>query len=83
MMAFSVTQQGLTISAQYEAGMAGADVDEVRAMIQLIQQMIDETQEELSDILDKIQGLLGKMFDIIASALDAQKEIARKLGQMA
>ena len=76
-------QQGLNIAAQYKAAMAGADVEEVRAIVQLVRQMLDEAQEELQEVLEKIEDLLSRLFDIIASALDAQKEIAERIGRMA
>lgn len=79
----TAAQQGVTIYSQYRAAMAAADVSEVQAMVQLIQQMLDEVQEELQEILEKIQDLIGRMFEIIASALDAQKEIAKQVGLMA
>ena len=79
----STAQQGIAIAAQYKAALAGADVNEVQAITQLIRQMLDEVQEELQEILEKIEELIGRMFDIIASSLDAQKEIAKKIGMMA
>ena len=82
MLTFTTTQQGVTIKAQYEAGMAEADVTEVKALIQLLQQMLDEAQEELEEIMEKLQTAMGRMFDIIASGLDASKEIMEKTGQM-
>ena len=78
----TLAQQGMSIVAQYRQGMTDADVSEIRAMVQLIQQMLDETQEELQKILEEIQGLVGKIFGIISSQLDADKEIANKMGGM-
>ena len=83
MGAGTLAQQGVSINAQYKQGKADAEVSEVRALLQLVQQMIDETQEELQQILEKIQDELGKMFDVISSALDAEKEIASNTGGMA
>lgn len=82
MGAGALVQQGFSIAANYKAGMAEADVSELRALVQLVQQMIDETQEEMEEIIQKIQDLIGKMFEIIKSKMDAESEIANNIGRM-
>jgi len=81
--ATSMTGQGLSIKAQYEAGMSQADTRDIEAAIKLIEQMIAETQEELEQILEQEQMLLSQMFSIISSEMDAENEIAQNTGAMA
>ena len=75
--------QGYNISAQYDSATTSADVTDAKSWLQLIQQMLDETQEELEEILAKVNDLMSHMFDVLNSEYDAQKEIANQLGQMA
>ena len=82
MSSAALVQQGFAIAANYKAGMAEADVSEIRALVQLVQQMIDETQEEMEEIIQKIQDLLAKMFEIIKSKMDAETEVAQNIGRM-
>lgn len=78
----ALVQQGFSIAANYRSGMAEADVSELRSLVQLVQQMLDETQEELEEILQKIQDLIGRMFEIIKSKMDAETEVAENIGRM-
>ena len=82
MSSAALVQQGFAIAANYKAGMAEADVSEMRALVQLVEQMIDETQEEMEEIIQKIQDLIGKMFEIIKSKMDAETEVAENIGRM-
>ena len=75
--------QGYNISVQYDSQTTSADVTDAKAWLQLIQQMLDETQEELEQIVAKMNDLLSNMFDVINSELEAQKTIANQIGQMA
>ncbi len=45
--------------------------------------MLDETQEELEQIVAKMNDLISHMFDVINSELETQKTIAGEIGQMA
>ena len=75
--------QGYNISVQYDSAITSADVTDAKSWLQLIQQMLDETQEELEQIVAKMNDLLSNMFDVINSELEAQKTIANQIGQMA
>lgn len=81
--AFGIGVQGYNISAQYDSAITSAEVTDAKSWLQLIQQMLDETQEDLEEILAKVNELMSHMFDVLNSEYDAQKEIANQLGQMA
>ena len=75
--------QGYNISVQYDSATTSADVTDAKSWLQLIQQMLDETQEELEQIVAKMNDLVSHMFDVINSELETQKTIASEIGQMA
>ena len=75
--------QGYNISAQYDSATTSAEVTDAKAWLQLIQQMLDETQEELEEIVSKMNNLLSHMFEVLKSELEEQKTIANQIGQMA
>lgn len=79
----TLAYQGYNIHAQYDSAMASAAVTEAKSMIALVQQMIEETQEELQEVVEKIDDVISKMFDVINSSMDAEKQIANEMGQMA
>lgn len=79
----SAVGQGLSIDAQYKAGMTQAETTDIQTALKLIEQMISETQEELEQILEQEQALMSKMFAIINSKMETENEISKNLGNMA
>lgn len=78
-----LTQQGFSVKSSYDQSMADAAVKEAEAMLQLVQQMMDETQEELNEIMDKILNLLGQQIaKLIDHALESREEIANNIKVM-
>lgn len=67
----------------YEAGMAQADVTEANKFLALMRQKLEESQEELQAILDKIQDVYSSIIAILDSETETQKEIAGQIGAMA
>lgn len=67
----------------YESGMAQADVTEAKKFLALMRQKLEETQEELQAILDRIQDVYSNIIAILKSETDTQNEIARQIGAMA
>lgn len=79
----SAVGQGISIKANYKAGMTQADTTDLQTALKLIEQIISETQEELELILEQEQALMSKMFTIISSEMETEDEISRNLGSMA
>lgn len=67
----------------YEAGYAQADVSESEKFLAMMRQQLEESQEEMQAILDRIQQLYSDIISILGSESDTQAEIARQIGQMA
>lgn len=67
----------------FEAGYAQADVMETEKFLAMMRQQMDESQEELQQILDQIQNVYAKMITILGSETETQNEIAQKIGTMA
>lgn len=67
----------------YKATNAQADVSEAEKYLVMIRQHMDESQEELEKILERIQSLYSDIISILGSESDTQNEIARKIGTMA
>jgi len=67
----------------YESMMAQADTTDLDAALKLLQQMMDETTEELNQLLSQVEELFGKMAGIISSSMETEIEISDNLGNMA
>ncbi len=67
----------------YRSDDAKADVMELQKFITMLQQILDESEEELQQIVEQIQSAIGKIADLISSATDQSAEIANNIGQMA
>ena len=80
---------GATISTtvgavqNYQAGLSHADVTETEKFLTAIRKKIEDSQDELQQILDAIQSCVGQLADLLASATNTGDEIAQKIGQMA
>lgn len=68
---------------QYNAGTAKADVSEMEKFLALMRQRLDESQEELEQILQQIQNAIAVVVEIISSATDVESEIANNIGSNA
>jgi len=79
----SVGSQTASAITGYESAMSQADTTELNATLQKLQQMVDETSEELNELLAQVENLFGRMAGIIDSAMDTEKEIATNMGNMA
>lgn len=62
---------------------AKADVTELEKFMTQLRQRLDESEEELEQLLQQIQAGIGKVAELLASATDTSNEIAHNLGQMA
>ncbi len=66
-----------------DATEAQSDVTEAQKFIQMMRQRLEESEEELNNILQQLQANMGEVAQILASHTDTEKEIARHIGQMA
>lgn len=67
----------------YRSGMSEADVKETEKFIAALRQKLEESEEELQQILEMIQNFIGQLADLLSSSTDTGDEIARQIGQMA
>lgn len=79
----SLVSSGVGAYQGYKAGMSQADVTETEKYLTLIRQKLEESQDELQQILEAIQACIGQLADLLASATDTSEEIAQQIGQMA
>ena len=73
---------GVTAKMNYDATNASADVNEVNRYIAIIQQMLEETEEELEQIMNQIQALFSQLVDIITSKTETGNLIVENMNQM-
>ena len=69
-------------SYNYDAANAGADVKDVNRYMAILQQMLDESQEELQQILDQLQSLFSQLVAIIQSKTDTGNMIVENMTKM-
>ncbi len=74
---------GANTGLGFKAQMAQVDVKQLEKFMVHLQQMLDESEEELQKLLEMLQGALGNIAAIITSATDTSAEIANKIGAMA
>lgn len=67
----------------YKAGMSQADVSETEKVITALKQRLEESEEELQQILAQLQNAVAQMAELLSSATDTSNEIANNLGAMA
>ena len=79
----SLVSGGVGAYQSFQSGMSQADVKETEKFIALLKQKLEESQDELQQILDSIQALIGQLADLLSSATDTGEEIAQQIGQMA
>ena len=70
-------------ATNYKAQMAQADVTELEKIMMMLQQRLDESEQELNEILEAIQNSIGQIAELLSSETDTQSEIATQIGQMA
>ena len=74
---------GTAAAMNYKSNSIQADVTELEKFMATMQQMLEESQEELERILSQIQDIYSDIAAIINSSIDTENEIASKMGQMA
>jgi len=67
----------------YQAGMSQADVSETEKVITALKQRLEESEEELQQILAQLQNAVAQVAELLSSATDTSEEIAHNLGAMA
>ena len=79
----SITAGGVSSYQNYKSGMSQADTSETEKVITALKQRLDETEEELEQILQQLQAAVSQVAELLTSATDTSTEIARNLGEMA
>ena len=74
---------GVSAYQGYKAGLSQAEVSETNKYITALQQRMSECEEELEQILQQLQNVLGQVAQLLTSATNTSNEIASNLGQMA
>ena len=74
---------GVATGENYKAGMLQGETKEMEKFLAVMHQRLEESQEELERILEQIQNMYSDIAAIINSEIDAESEIAEKIGRMA
>lgn len=74
---------GVNTALTKRAEDAKADLLELEKFITMLQQQLDESEEELQQLLQMIESALGRVAELIGSSTDTSREIAEKIGEMA
>ncbi len=72
---------GATVQG-YKAGIAQSELTEMQKFLAIISQRLEESEEELQEILNQIQNSIAGIIEILTSETDTQKEIAQQMGAM-
>lgn len=86
MSGMGVAQAGLGVRnafEQYDAQMSQTETTEMRAQLDLLNQILEEQQEELQALIDQIVDSFSSFFEVVDSQNRAQQKIAEEMGQMA
>lgn len=67
----------------YKSGMAQADVTDTEKLLAILRQRMEESEEELNQILESIQNAIADTAHMLSSATDTSEEIAGNIGRMA
>ena len=73
---------GIQTSYNYDATNASADLKDVSRYMAILQQMLEESKEELQQILDQIQALFNQLVEIMQSKTDTGNMIVQNMSQM-
>ena len=79
----SVISNGVGAGQNYAASMSQADVTETSKILAQLQQQLEESEDELKEILELIQNIFSQLTQILSSETDTQKAIAQQMSQMA
>ena len=79
----SLVSSGVGTYQNYKSGMSEAELKETEKFIAAIRQKLEEAEDELQQILEQIQGLIGQLAELLSSQTNTVDEIALKMGQMA
>lgn len=79
----SVISNGVGAGQNYAASMSQADVIETSKILAQLQQQLEESEDELKEILELIQNIFSQLTQILSSETDTQKAIAQQMSQMA
>jgi len=74
---------GVSTYLTHRSENAKADTMELEKFITMLQQRLEESQEELQQLLQQIEAGVGMIAELISSSTDTSDQIARNLGQMA
>ncbi len=66
----------------YDAANAGAEVKDINRFMAILQQMLDESEEELQQILDQLQSLFSQLVALVQSKTDTGNMIVENMTQM-
>ncbi|MBR4675187.1 MAG: type III secretion system translocon subunit SctE [Victivallales bacterium] len=79
----SIVSNGVGAGLNYAAGKSQADVTETAKILAQLQQQLEESEDELKEILELIQNIFSQLTQILDSETDTQKTIAQQMSQMA
>ena len=79
----SIISNGVGAGQNYSASMAQADVTEMAKVLAQLRQQMQESEDELQEILALIQDTFSNLVAILDSATDTQKTIAQQMANMA
>ena len=79
----SLMTNGVSTYLTHRSENAKADTTELEKFITMLQQRLEESQEELQQLLQQIEAGIGKIAELISSSTDTSEQIAQNLGQMA
>ena len=79
----SLASNGVSTFMTYRSEDSKADTSELEKFMTMLQQRLDESQEELQQLLQQIQAGVGMIAQMISSATDTSDEIAQNIGAMA
>ena len=74
---------GVSAYQSYKAGLSQADVSETEKVIAALKQRLDESEEELEQILQMLQNAVAQVAELLSSATNTSDEIAQNIGAMA
>ncbi len=84
-LTLALTSSGVGIAQTVygkDAAEAGAEVKDINRFMALLQQMLDESKDELQQIMDQLQSVFSKLVAIIQSKTDTGNLIMQNLSQM-
>ncbi len=79
----SIVVGGTAAALSFEAGMDQADTTEMEKFLAALRQRMEESEQELEQLLLAIQNSVANTAELLSSATDTSAEIARNIGQMA